>query len=517
MAKEFDVFISYSNKNSTEAVELCNNLEMNEIRCWMAPRDIPPGAVFPEAIAEAIQNCKSVLLLLTPDSNVSDQVVNEMTLASNHHKTVVPFSIGTFTISDSLSYFLGKFQRVTAGEPWSDSIPGLIASYRSEFKIQTPGNVDPATVTDKFNQHLTIHLIEIVHSGEAGFQKLIDWIKITPDWFTYPKVFRYAKEIIITSFIGAIGKELEKLMAIGEEPFSMVKQQKYLAQCLRIPMITLDLTIFATLSKLWEIRKEGKIVLNNAEIKTITAKFDSPVALTYTQQFDLLSTLTGIFVNPVNGYGLPFEGLDKLFSDAGAKKELYAVAIEMQRLEKENANLNNCALAEQCLTTFLQRFSFLCKYQMATVKLIGYRKIRFDAPSYIHRLVPHIAKTESEKVDFASSPVNSDSVILYKGDQYRENLSLFPFIIDYNALIFEEHSRICFYQGTTIVDNQLEFVFLDDNTSVFLKSSGITGKSGLNEIFLQKEKIREYNIECVVNRFAEARRVILGEPDFGNI
>ena len=41
---EHEVFISYSSKNKNAAVAICHILEENEIKCWMAPRDIPPGA-----------------------------------------------------------------------------------------------------------------------------------------------------------------------------------------------------------------------------------------------------------------------------------------------------------------------------------------------------------------------------------------------------------------------------------------------------------------------------------------
>jgi hypothetical protein len=35
-----DVFIRYSNKDKSAADSVCSILEQNEIRCWIAPRNI---------------------------------------------------------------------------------------------------------------------------------------------------------------------------------------------------------------------------------------------------------------------------------------------------------------------------------------------------------------------------------------------------------------------------------------------------------------------------------------------
>jgi len=37
-----DVFISYSSKDKTVANAVCATVENRKVRCWIAPRDIPP-------------------------------------------------------------------------------------------------------------------------------------------------------------------------------------------------------------------------------------------------------------------------------------------------------------------------------------------------------------------------------------------------------------------------------------------------------------------------------------------
>ena len=48
------LFISHANDDQAIALEVCALLERQGIRCWIAPRDVAPGAVWDEAIVDAI-------------------------------------------------------------------------------------------------------------------------------------------------------------------------------------------------------------------------------------------------------------------------------------------------------------------------------------------------------------------------------------------------------------------------------------------------------------------------------
>jgi hypothetical protein len=49
-----DVFISHSSKDKLAADAACAVLEGEGIRCWIAPRDITPGAEWSASIIDAI-------------------------------------------------------------------------------------------------------------------------------------------------------------------------------------------------------------------------------------------------------------------------------------------------------------------------------------------------------------------------------------------------------------------------------------------------------------------------------
>ena len=56
--RKHDVFISYSTKNSDVANKVCHVLEQNDLKCWIAPRNIASGRVYIDEIADAIKATK---------------------------------------------------------------------------------------------------------------------------------------------------------------------------------------------------------------------------------------------------------------------------------------------------------------------------------------------------------------------------------------------------------------------------------------------------------------------------
>ena len=89
----FDVFISYSSKNKNVADAIVSEFESSGIKCWYAPRDIMPGEEWVTAITKALEDCKMQVLIYTEDSNTSRQVMNEVAMAFNSGKTIVPFRL----------------------------------------------------------------------------------------------------------------------------------------------------------------------------------------------------------------------------------------------------------------------------------------------------------------------------------------------------------------------------------------------------------------------------------------
>ncbi|MFM8497571.1 MAG: toll/interleukin-1 receptor domain-containing protein, partial [Planctomycetia bacterium] len=111
-----DVFISHSSKDKVVADGVCATLEAAGIRCWIAPRDILPGANWGEAIIDALSTSKAMVLIFSANSNESGQVVREVERAINKNIPVIPFRIENVPLSKAMEYFISTAH-------WLDAFP----------------------------------------------------------------------------------------------------------------------------------------------------------------------------------------------------------------------------------------------------------------------------------------------------------------------------------------------------------------------------------------------------------
>jgi len=112
-----DVFLSHSHADKVFADAICHKLEANGIRCWVAPRDIRPSEDWAEAIINAMDNARVLVLVFSSSSNSSPQVRREVERAVNKGLHVLPFRIENVPLSKSLEYFIST-------QHWLDAING---------------------------------------------------------------------------------------------------------------------------------------------------------------------------------------------------------------------------------------------------------------------------------------------------------------------------------------------------------------------------------------------------------
>jgi hypothetical protein len=114
-----DVFISHSHVDKVYADGICHKLEANGIRCWVAPRDIRPSEDWAEAIINAMDTARVLVLVFSASSNTSPQVRREVERAVNKGLHVLPLRIENVPLSKSLEYFIST-------QHWLDAIDGEI-------------------------------------------------------------------------------------------------------------------------------------------------------------------------------------------------------------------------------------------------------------------------------------------------------------------------------------------------------------------------------------------------------
>lgn len=108
-----DVFLSYSTKNTPEALAIARLLENAEIKVWHADLNLLPGDQWRESLIDALHNCPVFLVLLTPDSQRSVPVTEEIRRAvsrKNKHPDeylLIPLllGVGVSECSDALRQY----------------------------------------------------------------------------------------------------------------------------------------------------------------------------------------------------------------------------------------------------------------------------------------------------------------------------------------------------------------------------------------------------------------------------
>lgn len=119
-------------------------LEKNDIETWYAPRDIPAGSDWPNAIENAIKSCSAFILLFCSKADSSQQVKRELALADKYHKQVFWVKIENVE-PNNLGYFLTATQWINWLDNRDDTLQQLVSDIYAIEKTSTSSETaDPA-------------------------------------------------------------------------------------------------------------------------------------------------------------------------------------------------------------------------------------------------------------------------------------------------------------------------------------------------------------------------------------
>jgi TIR domain len=147
-----DVFISHSSRDRIEAEATCQALESRGISCWMAPRNIRPGADWSESIIDALSQAKVMVVIISHHANDSQQLRREVERGANRGMVIIPMRIENVPPARSLEYFLSTSH-------WLDAFPAPIdhhleilvetvaSTLEEQQRRENRGTITPPTVT----------------------------------------------------------------------------------------------------------------------------------------------------------------------------------------------------------------------------------------------------------------------------------------------------------------------------------------------------------------------------------
>ena len=385
-----------------------------------------------------------------------------------------------------------------------------------------------------FNEWLTRELIHAIKPYNNIANKFIEKVNKIPDWEKQKRISNKAKEIIAYSYVGVIGIQLRKLMAIGEESFSELKQRNYLETAISTAKLIMQLVNFTLLSALWDKQKQNFKELKQEHKQLINTFFDAPFEADIIGTFNLLNALVEIFT--ASGIEFPIKELNDWKQNLKPDKEFAKACQKILSLNKlldtDTFSPLDCFEAEKQLTTILASLNFLSTYKMVSVKAINYEELRNNKPFYLHKYTSLGFNTKSEinpeKVNYTNEPVNTDAILLFKGN-YRQSLNLFPFVIDLNALTFEGGVKICFYISRNLEDDSLNYRFIENNKIENIEFKNIhkefeeldekKKQSALNKLMKSQEKRIIFKTDTVFTMFQDAKNTIIAEDniDFSDL
>ncbi|MEP7312933.1 MAG: TIR domain-containing protein, partial [Pseudomonadota bacterium] len=109
-ARSPTVFISYASKDAAVANAIVGALERDGLACWIAPRNVVPGALYAEEIVRAINDSSLVVLVLSAQSVASPHVGKELERACSKRRRIITLRTDAAVLPHAFEYFLSESQ-----------------------------------------------------------------------------------------------------------------------------------------------------------------------------------------------------------------------------------------------------------------------------------------------------------------------------------------------------------------------------------------------------------------------
>jgi TolB-like protein len=119
-ARDHDVFVSYASQDVAIANGVVAALERHGLKCWIAPRDVSPGALYADGIIRAINGAKVLVLVLSEHAVSSPHVGKEIERASAKQRPLIALRTDATPLTPSLEYFLSESQWIDVGAEGMD-------------------------------------------------------------------------------------------------------------------------------------------------------------------------------------------------------------------------------------------------------------------------------------------------------------------------------------------------------------------------------------------------------------
>lgn len=141
---KYDVFISYSRKDSAIVKRFADELHKAGYRCWLDVDGVETGDEFKSKIVTAIKESELFLFFSSQASNRSPWTVKEVNVAVSLKKTTIPIKLDATVYNDSLLFDLAglDFIRCEGSNDMDEAIAKLIRSLGKKIVADKKDEID---------------------------------------------------------------------------------------------------------------------------------------------------------------------------------------------------------------------------------------------------------------------------------------------------------------------------------------------------------------------------------------
>jgi TolB-like protein/Tfp pilus assembly protein PilF len=142
-----DAFVSYASSDAELAHAFVAALERHGLRCWIAPRDVAPGALYADVIIRAINGTKVLVVVLSQSAISSPHVGKEIERASAKQHPIIALRTDATPLTPALEYFLSESQWIESTAAGTEITSTKLVEAVQRLVARSPANLAAASGT----------------------------------------------------------------------------------------------------------------------------------------------------------------------------------------------------------------------------------------------------------------------------------------------------------------------------------------------------------------------------------
>ena len=180
-----DIFVSYASHDAPAANSVVATLEKHGLKCWIAPRDVIPGAHYADDIMSAINTARVLVLILSGNALVSKHVGKEVERASSKGVPIVALRMDAAPLTPAFEYFLSESQWIELGSGGIDTAAiKLVAAVRRHLDSSGGADARPQSNPTVTRRHAPNRSRWVVITALAVVASALAWLLVDKFWLS---------------------------------------------------------------------------------------------------------------------------------------------------------------------------------------------------------------------------------------------------------------------------------------------------------------------------------------------